>query len=424
MSFTSEDIISLATKVTKEWTKQRKAEERGRRHRSERVYVYSDRVNFTDVMDEILPPAYRIASGNGRYTVSKRQLYYECREQFRKQTGRPLKYPYFSQTLLVQYVNRHPEAEGWRLTADPRGTLIIPNTGHAVEIPVGTIQIERHLHQAGRIHGPFDDLKDAGVKVPWPSLAPGQRYRAVVYIEKEGFGPLLKEARVAERFDVAVLSCKGQSVVAARRYVDQVCAVGRDARLGVIHDLDKPGFEISQRLTSVSDWAKENDRVKYRFEHAIDVTDLGLRLADAFKYGLMDRAEHCKFTGSFAPDSIATPEEQEFLASGRRVELNAFSSPQFIKWLEEILTAWLGKERFIPQDDVLTDAYQRALAVARINKAIEKASKQAVKKARGATLPANLRNQLKRKMKRTPEEAWDKTLYEIVRKELKDEKDK
>jgi hypothetical protein len=421
MSFTADDIVSLATKVTKEWTKQIKAEERGRRSRSDRAYVYSDRVHFTEVMDQILPPAYKHASGNGRYTVAKRQLYYACREEFRRKTGRPLKYPYFSQTLLVQYVNRHPEAQGWKLTADPRGTLIIPNAGHAVEIPVGTIQIDQHLRKAGRRRGPFDDLEDCGIDIEWPSLAAGQRYRAVVYIEKEGFGPLLKEARIAERFDVALISCKGQSVVAARRYVDQVCAAGGGVPLGVIRDLDKHGFEICQRLTTVSDWAEENDRVKYRFKNEIDVTDLGLRLADARKYGLIDRAERWRFRGSIAPDSTATPAEREFLASGRRIELNAFTSPEFIAWLEEVLTKWLGKERFIPKDDILADAHRRALAVARINKAIEEARDGAIEEAEGATLPATLRKKVKRRMKQRPEEAWDKALYEIIREELENE---
>jgi hypothetical protein len=420
MSFTSDDIIRLATKVAKKWTKQHKAEERGHRSRSDRAYVYSDRVYFTDVMDQILPAAYDHASGNGRYSVAKRQLYYACRENFRQETGRQMTYHYFSQTLLVQYVNRHPEAEEWKLTADPRGTLIIPNAGHKVEIPVGTIQIDQHLREAGRPRGPFDDLEDCGIDIEWPSLAAGQRYRAVVYIEKEGFGPLLKEARIAKRFDVAILSCKGQSVVAARRYVDEVCAAGGGVPLGVIHDLDKHGFEISERLTTVSDWAEEKDRVKYHFENEIDVTDLGLRLADAHKYGLMDRAERCRFRGYFRADSIATKEEQAFLRSGKRIELNAFTSPEFIRWIEEVLTKWLGKERFIPDDDILTDAYQRARAVARINKAIEEVRDEAVEEARGASLPATLRKKVKRQMKQTPADAWDKALYEIARKELED----
>src|SRR5262245_10267533 len=124
MSIEAEDILAVVTAVTKKWTQQRKAEERGRRSRYSRIYTYSDRVNFTDVAAAILPGAYQHASGGGRYTVSKRQLFYACRDQFRAKTGRDLECGYFAGTLLVQYLNRHPaETASWKVTADPRGTL-------------------------------------------------------------------------------------------------------------------------------------------------------------------------------------------------------------------------------------------------------------------------------------------------------------
>src|SRR5262249_42147264 len=159
----------------------------------------------------------------------------------------------------------------------------------------------------------------AQLHVEWPSLAAGQRYQAVLYIEKEGFAPILEEARIAERFDLAVLSCKGQSVVAARKFVDHVCAKGRGVPLLVVHDFDKAWSEISQRLTQVSDWALEYDRVTYTFQNDIEVIDLGLRLEDVEEYELDE--EEVEFEGRFARDSICTEEEKEFLRSGRRVEL-------------------------------------------------------------------------------------------------------
>jgi hypothetical protein len=403
------DILDVTQKVTKEWTKQRKAEERGR-SRSSRMYIYSDRVNFTDVADKILPGAYQHASGNGHYTVSKRQLYYACREAFKEQTGRELDAQYFSNTLLVQYLNRHPETESWTVTADARGTLTIPNAGHAVRIPCGTIAIDSYLGSAFQRPDPFKIKSRLSAR--WPSLGPGQRYQAVLYIEKEGFEPLLKEAQIAERFDLAILSCKGQSVVAARRFVDHVCRSDVGVPLLRVHDFDKPGFEIAQRLTTVSHWAESCDRVAYRFQNEINVTDLGLRLADVQKYHLAE--EHCRCRGHFGPDSIATAEEQAFLKSGRRVELNAFTSPQFIEWLEAKLTKHLGGNRLIPGDDVLADAYRRALALARINKAIEGARDKAIEEAKAADIPKSLRRELQKKLKGSAQ-PWDKALYEMVK---------
>lgn len=410
MTITAKDIIGVTKAVTKEWTKQRKAEDGGRRSRNSRAYVYSDRVYLTDVAAAILPGAHAHASGNGRFTVSRRQLYYACREEFRQRTERELDYAYFANTLLVQYMNRHPETDSWKVTADPRGTLTIPNAGYKVRVPCGTIQIDDHLREAGRAITRFDI--NAKINVEWPSLAAGQRYQAVVYIEKEGFEPLLKEARISERFDVAILSCKGQSVVAARRFVDEVCYVEGGVPLFVVHDLDKAGFEISQRLTTVSDWAEAKDRVTYRFRNKIDVTDLGLRLTDVEQYGL--QSEACEFKGQFAYDSIATVEEKEFLRSGKRVELNAFTSPQFIEWIEAKLAEHLPG-RLIPADDVLANAYRRALAVAKINSVIEDALEDAIENAKAATVPENLRRKLVKSMEESPETAWDEALYRLAK---------
>jgi hypothetical protein len=414
MTIGASDILAVTRSVTKEWTKQRKAEERGRRSRWSREYIYSDRVNFTDVATQILPDGYNHASGEGRYSVSKRTFFYAVREAFKNKTGRELEFPYFAGTLLVQYMNRHPdETAKWKVTADPRGTLTIPNAGHDIHIPCGTLQIEEHLQDADQTRDAFDI--DAALKIEWPSVKAGQRYQAVLYIEKEGFEPLLKEAKIAERFDLAILSCKGMSVVAGRRYVDEVCRVDGGVPLFVVHDFDKSGFEISQRLTAVSDWALENDRVAYEFQNDVNVTDLGLRLSDVEHYEL--QGESCKFKGYFAPDSICTEAEKAFLRSGRRVELNEFTSPQFIEWLESKLRQQLGK-LLVPSDDILVDAYRRALAIAEINHAVEEAKDTAINNADKATIPKSLRRQLQAAMKERPGAAWDRALYELARNKL------
>jgi hypothetical protein len=410
MTIGAKDILDVTKSVTKEWTKQRIAEERGRRSQSSREYVYSDRVYFTDVAEQILPGAYKHASGDGRYSVSKRQFFYACREAFKKLTGRELEFQYFAGTLLVQYMNRHRETAAWKVTADSRGTLTIPNAGHNIRIPCGTLQIETHLNDANQPVDPFD--LDAALIIEWPSVKAGQRYQAVLYIEKEGFEPLLDEARIAERFDLAILSCKGMSVVAARRFVDEVCRAGGGVPLFVVHDLDKSGFEISQRLTTVSNWAEKNDRVTYKFKHKINVTDLGLRLTDVEKYGL--RGESCEFNGGFATDSICTDDEKRFLRSGVRVELNEFTSPQFIEWLESKLREHLGG-RLIPNDDILTAAYRRAVAVAEINTVIEKTIQSAIEHAQAATIPKGFRRRLQAKLN-DRSEAWDCVLYNLAKR--------
>ena len=406
MTISATDILAVTKSVTKKWTKQRKAEERGRRSRSSRQYVYSSRVDFTEVAHDILPAAYLHASGNEKFTVPQRQLYYACRDHFFKRTGRRLTSSYFSGKLLVIYRNEHPETESWKVTADPRGALSIPNAGYEVRIPCGTIQIGNHLRDASRAIDPFDI--DGTLRTEWPSLAEGQRYQAVLYIEKAGFDPMMGEAKIAERFDIATLSCQGQSVVAARRLADHACRVGGGVPLFIVHDFDKSGFEISKCLTSVSERAEEAGLVRYRFQNEINFTDLGLRLDDVKKYDMAD--EECKFRGYFQSDSICTDEEKEFLRSRRRVELNAFTAPQFIEWIEGKLTEHGLGDRRIPDDAILADAYRRALAIAKINAATEKARESAIADAKIAEIPANLRDMVREEMKGSSA-AWDKTLY-------------
>jgi DNA topoisomerase VI subunit A len=408
MNIDKDDIFAVIKPVVKEWTKQRKAEERGRRSRDSRKHIYSGRVDFTEAAAEILPSAYRHASydpeRDKNYSVSKRQLFYACREQFREKTGRQIQWNYFSGTLLVQFRNRHPElTEGWEITADPRGTLIIPNCGYEEEIPCGTLHINRYL---GEIAQPIDPYRiDAELPIEFPSKKPGQRYQALLYIEKEGFGPIIKEAGIAEKFDVAIISNKGQSVVAARRLIDECCYVGSGCPLLIAHDMDKPGFEIASRLTTVADWARENDRVTYEFKNEIDVIDLGLTLKDARKYGLQH--ERFRFCGHFQDDTYATKEEQTFLKTNRRIELNAFTSPQFVEWLESKLSEHLKK--FVPADDVLEDAYRRAITINLINARIREVKEAAIERARGTEIPKGLRAKL-----RQADAPWDKALYELV----------
>ncbi len=74
-----------------------------------------------------------------------------------------------------------------------------------------------------RRHG-VDDLDFDVWEKRYPTLGPGNRFGAILFIEKEGFMPLFKEVRLAERYDLAIMSTKGMSVTAARFLVETLCA--------------------------------------------------------------------------------------------------------------------------------------------------------------------------------------------------------
>ncbi|HEX7600825.1 MAG TPA: hypothetical protein VF316_04430 [Polyangiaceae bacterium] len=366
--------------------------------------MYSGRVNFTDVAAEVLPPAYAHVSGNGALPVFARQFYYATRDAFQRATGRQIEYDYFSQNLLPKFLQR-PEAAGWNVTFDARGTLIEPHT--ETRVPIGTLEVDSYLGGGWGRDGGGAFLMDSS----YPTRGPENRYQGVLYVEKEGFNPLFRAVKLAERFDIAVLSCKGQSVVAARRFVDEVCH-DEGIPLFVLHDLDKYGFSIFQNLTSVSFAAEDGERVRYAFTHEIHAIDLGLRLDDVDEWKL--KPERCKFTGDFdGGDENITAAEKKFLRAGQRVELNAFTSPDFIAFIEKKLRAAGIREKLVPDDDILLEAWRSAHAIAEVNRTIPAARKRAA----GLKPPRTLRAALKKALKEHPEKPWDAALYEIVEAE-------
>ena len=88
---------------------------------------------------------------------------------------------------------------------------------------------------------------------------------------------ILEAAKIAERYDLAIMSTKGMSVTAARTLVEDLCG-RRRLKLLVLHDFDVAGFSIKQTLVT-------SNRRHY-FRHAINFIDLGLRLADVEEMGL------------------------------------------------------------------------------------------------------------------------------------------
>ena len=63
----------------------------------------------------------------------------------------------------------------------------------------------------------------------FPTYGPANRYQNILFIEKEGFMPLFQRVRLAERFDLAIMSTKGMASTAARTLMDEL---GRRACIG------------------------------------------------------------------------------------------------------------------------------------------------------------------------------------------------
>ena len=192
---------------------------------------------------------------------------YAARGEILRLTGKQtLNDQYFTQVLLPDFIEAHPGITAdWDVVFDDRGTFIEPHTSRVV--PLGTIEVRQYLGERPAPETPAS--VSAGLMSP--TSGPLNRYRDILFIEKEGFAALIAQAQIAERFDVAVMSTKGLSNTAARMLIDKLMQSGVE-RVFVLHDFDVAGFSIFGTLGKSSR--------RYRFENQATLVDLGLRLAD------------------------------------------------------------------------------------------------------------------------------------------------
>ena len=215
--------------------------------------------------------AYLIASANGTLPANARQIMYAARPDIlRLANVQEFGDNYFTQTLLPNYVDEHPDqTREWDVVYDARGKLIEPHTRRSVAL--GTIEVRQYLGQKPYLNSPLA-FSPGGL---FPTSGPLHRYAAVLFVEKEGFGPLLTRARIAERFDIAIMSTKGMSVVAARYLIDELPHIDK---VLVLHDFDVSGFSIFGTLRA--------DGRRFSFKNEVQIIDIGLRLSDIEEMGL------------------------------------------------------------------------------------------------------------------------------------------
>ena len=253
----------------------------------------------------------------------------------------------------------------------------------------------------------------------------------MLFIEKEGFTPILEAASIPERFDIAVMSTKGMSVTASRMLVEELCG-RRDLPLSVLHDFDLSGFSIKQTLTT--------SNRRHTFAHEIEPIDLGLRLADVARLGLPSERvvlkklkspnaaaieQHARALANRLRINGATEAEIEFLLSpppgdagssateliGQRVELNAMPSDVFVRFVEDGLRAH-GFTKVTPRAETLGETYTAFLRGAMAQEALEAELERL--NAEPVAVPANLEARVREHLEANPTLTWDDAVGEIV----------
>ena len=360
-----------------------------------------------EIVYEHLPAVYAAVSGDNEYPAVVRQLYYGLRPLVLSELTdkEDLDSVYITQTLIPNFIEENPDVcKDWDVVFDARGHFAEPHTDKTVGI--GTLEVREYLALEWETVSQLT-AGEAHSSIGFPTFGPRSRFNNVLFIEKEGFLPLLDKAQLATRFDLAIMSTKGIGTTAARRLMEYMPGV----RFLTLHDFDKAGFSILGTL-------QRNTR-RYQFENPPEVIDLGLRLADVLRLKLTsepfpikpEAAENLKENG-------ATEAEIKFLlgdggGQGRRVELNAMTSPQFITWLEGKLKKH-GVEKFVPGDDVLEVAFKRVLVAHKLNVEIDRAFPKLRDQADSAQLPGDLASRVRTHLKEHPHHSWDQAVAEIA----------
>jgi len=398
-------IADLVGKVTRKWAKQRKAEERNANAQWNRrqAMARSYRTTLKDVVNDHIEAAYLAVSSNNKLPAHARQIMYDVRRRIQGHTDETLDDKYFTQNLLPAFVlNNQETASGWNVVFDARGHHTEPHT--KVEVALGTLAVRKHLlGSAGTDDAAYNpaDL--------YPTHGPQHRYGAILFLEKEGFMPLIQEVKLAERFDIGIMSTKGLSNIASRQLVDHLCGKN-NIPLFALRDFDKAGFSIVSTLSKSS--------ARYQFKHKIRVFDLGLRLEDVEKWGL-DSESFCTKSSKYSIRrnllrNGATEEEAEFIANLKRVELNAFPSADLVKFIEGKLIEH-GVKKIIPDAATQEAAFRRSLRNEFIQHRFGELKTEARVYVDWAKVPS-LERKITKILKTNPELPWDEAVRQIAAK--------
>jgi hypothetical protein len=402
-------LVGAVEDATKRWKKQKKAEERNasaQRHRREAMTRYRE-LTIKEVAFAAMESAYLKASAGGTLPAHARQIMYAARPEIQRQTGKELKSEYFTQTLLPDYMTEYPsDTASWNVVFDARGHFKEPFTDTTVDL--GTIGVRNYV---GSLHDRGEQSEGASAtrSKQYPTKGPANRYGAVLFVEKEGFMPLFDEVKLAEKYDLAIMSTKGMSNTASRELVDDLC--GRGLRLFVLHDFDKAGFSICGTLR------RSNRRYHFDRGHAQQVIDLGLRLADVEEYGLESEGVWHKSNPDHNLSVNGATAEEIAVLRHSRVELNAFASDQLIEWIEAKLEEH-EVEKVVPDALVLIDAYQRALRLHLLDREMERAAGAVQAKVDGTAIPGGLAELVRAELDDDNERSWDDVIAELAEKAM------
>ena len=213
----------------------------GRRHRRTGTPRSGrPRMSIKDAVFAVLPAAIEAQRGGTSLPFSAHSLFYKIRPLFLQLLpGKTLTASYCEQDLIPAYEREHGPITG--MYREPRGELHHPHDPRGERtVQLGTREVETYT-------------------------PPDWTYNKILVVEKAGLWPVLKAARLADSFDMAVITSEGYGSEACRKLLARMPP--GDVQIFSLHDADHSGYNLSAIL------GEETVRMP---GHHVEVTDLGL----------------------------------------------------------------------------------------------------------------------------------------------------
>lgn len=327
---TAMDVTGIMEELTKSLKKSISKEKK--KYVSEK----SQEITSRDLMRMYVEEAFNIASSNGKYAITARQIYYKMRE-LSGIAEKSSTYQEFTQTIMTEWLSENPDKEH-KVNFSDRGNYYIGKRQNGL----GTGTVRELINSAGTEPNKFRCYGGINENIfVEPVFELEYEYDKVLYIEKTGFDAIFKAENVGERYNMIIVSGQGYGTRAAKKLLYHCQQKGM--QIYCMHDLDISGVRILDSLREANE----------KFPFTIEAIDLGITLEDVCKYGIKpERVEKKKQEDL----SGFNKEYRRFFDQGtyyQRVELNAFTTEQIL----EIIDDKLKDVNNLPQID-LTEAIE------------------------------------------------------------------
>jgi hypothetical protein len=265
----------------------------------------------------VLDQSRAIASGDGSTRYSPRTLFYPERNLVKEHYGLDLTGDYFDQILTEYEAELGHDLPG--IARDARGILVIPHTNE--EIPLGTLAVEQYAHRK------------------WT-------FNKFLYIEKEGYITVLKDAGWHNKHDCALMCAKGFATRAVRDLIDMLGETVEQIEGFAVHDADAYGTKIYETIVNAT---------LARPARKVQVINLGLDADQALKMGLpIEPVEEEPGKKKHRPVAAYAADWEEWYQSNR-IELNSMPGPQFIAWLDGEMERHNAPGKVVPPKAVMSE---------------------------------------------------------------------